>query len=128
MRIVSTKQATQPKGHYSQAVVHNGVVYVSGQLATDLTDPDAPPGDMATQTRNVLGHVRKILEAAGSRLDLMLQATVFISDIDQWGAVNEAFGEILGDHRPTRAIIPVGTLPRGRLIEMQVIAALPEGA
>lgn len=128
MRTVSTEKATKPKGHYSQAVVHNGVVYVSGQLASDLTDPDSPPGDMAAQTRNVLGHVREILEAAGSGLNLMLQATVFISDISQWGAVNEAFADVLGEHRPARAVIPIGTLPKGRLIEMQVIAAVPEGA
>ena len=128
MLTISTEKATQPRGHYSQAVVHNGVVYVAGQLASDLTDPDAPPGDMAEQTRNVLQHVAEILEAAGSSLEQMLQATVFISDISQWSAVNEVFSEVLGEHRPARAVIPVGTLPRGRLIEVQVLAAVGEDA
>ena len=128
MRIVSTDKATQPRGHYSQAIVHNGVVYVAGQLASDLSNPSAPPGDVAEQTRNILGHVAEILEAAGSRLDLMLQATIFVSDMSQWNAVNKAFAEMLGDHRPARAVVPIADLPRGRLLEMQVMAALPEEA
>jgi len=128
MRTISTPHAPAPAGHYSQAVVHNGVVYVAGQLAKDPENPDAPPGGMGEQTRTVFANISKILEAAGSGLDRVLQATIFVSDLSQWAMVNEAFAEAFGEHRPARAVIPVGDLPRGRLVEVTVTAAVEEGS
>lgn len=124
MRKISTPDAPTPKGHYSQAIVHGGVVYVAGQLAIDPKDPDAEPGDAGAQTRLIFKNIAAILDAAGSSLDRLLQVTIYVTDVSAWDAVNEAFTEALGDHRPTRAIVPVGPLNRGRDVEVVAIAAI----
>jgi len=126
MKIISIPDAPQPKGHYSQAVVHNGIVYVAGQLAADPRNPDAPAGDVSAQTRRILKSIAAILESAGSGLDRVLQATIYLSDLKHWGDVNRVFAEAMGDHRPARAIVPVGTLPRGLDLEVTVMAAVRE--
>ena len=126
MRIVETPHAPRPAGHYSQAVIHGGTVYVAGQLPIDPADREAPPGDAATQARQALENVRGILEAAGSGLDRVLQMTVYVSDITHWGEVNRVYAEMMGEHRPARAVVPVRDLHYGYLVEIQAIAALRE--
>jgi len=126
MRIVHTDHAPRPGGHYSQAVVHHDTVYVAGQLPIDPADPKAPPGDAATQTRRTLENVRAILEAAGSGLDHVLQMTVYVSDISHWGEVNRVYAEVMGEHRPARAVVPTRDLHHGYLVEIQAVAALCE--
>lgn len=126
MRTVATPLAPAPGGHYSQAVVHNGTVYVAGQLPINPVSPKAPPGDTAAQTRQALENVRVILEAAGSGLDQVIQMTVYVSDISHWAEVNQVYTEVMGDHRPARAVVPVRDLHFGYLIEIQAIAALRE--
>ena len=124
MRPVETSNAPRPAGHYSQAVVHDDVVYVAGQLPIDPEDPAAPPGDAAQQARRALTNVARILEAAGSGLDQLLQVTIYISDVAHWGEVNQVYAEMLGAHRPARAVVPVGELHYGYLVEIQAIAAV----
>lgn len=126
MRVIQTDRAPRPGGHYSQAIVHQGTVYVAGQLPFDPADPKAPPGDAAAQTRRALENVRAILEAAGSGLDLTLQMTVYVSDIAHWGEVNRVYTEMLGDHKPARAVVPTRDLHYGYLVEIQAIAAVRE--
>jgi 2-iminobutanoate/2-iminopropanoate deaminase len=113
-----------PAGHYSQAVVHGDTVYVAGQLPIDPGNPEAVPGDAAAQTRQALTNVSRILEAAGSGLDRVLQMTVYVSDVSLWGEVNRAYSEVMGDHRPARAVVPVSELHHGYLVEIQAIAAV----
>ena len=126
MKPVTTDAAPTPRGHYSQAVVHGDTAYVSGQLAIDPDAPDAPPpDDLGAQTRLALGNVDAILRAAGSGLDRALMVTIFISDESGWPAVNAAYADVLGDHRPARAVLPVGRLPRGFLVEITAVAAVP---
>lgn len=126
MRIVQTDLAPRAGGHYSQAVVHNGTVYVAGQLPIDPADPKAPPGDAAAQARRALENVSAILEAAGSGLDRVVQMTVYVSDISHWGEVNRVYAEVMGEHRPARALVPTRDLHYGYLVEIQAIAALRE--
>ncbi len=128
MQFVETPQAPRPGGHYSQATIHNGTVYVAGQLPIDPEHPDAPPGDAAEQTRRALRNVGAILDAAGSGLDQVLQMTIYVSDVSYWGEVNHVYGEVMGEHRPARAVVPVPNLHYGYLIEIQAVAALDEGA
>lgn len=119
METIHTPHAPQPAGHYSQGVVHNGVVYVAGQLPFDPERPNAPLGNVEEQTLRTLRNVEAVLLAAGSGLDRLLEVTVYVTDLSHWGAINEVYAGVLGAHRPARAVVPVGPLKRGALLEIQ---------
>jgi 2-iminobutanoate/2-iminopropanoate deaminase len=127
MHFVETLEAPRPAGHYSQGVVHDGLVFVAGQLPINPAAPDAPPGDPESQVRRALRNVAAVLEAAGSGLPHLLQVTIFVTDPSLWGEVNRVYAEMLGDHRPARAIIPCGELKRGYVVEITATAAVPRG-
>lgn len=124
MNFISTPNAPTPAGHYSQAVVHGGLIFVSGQLPIDPSDPSRPPGSIEEQTGRALANVSAILTAAGTTLDHVVQMTIYVSDGALWGKVNAVYARIMGDHRPARAIVPTSELHHGMLIEIQAIAAL----
>ncbi len=123
MRMISTPEAPTPAGHYSQAVVHGGLVYVSGQLPLDpATGKLVGPGDIEVQTTRVFRNIEAILRAAGSRLDRVLSLTVYVTDCALWGPVNGVCERMFGPHRPARAVVPVPELRHGCLIEVQAVA------
>ncbi|MGH9969322.1 MAG: RidA family protein [Pyrinomonadaceae bacterium] len=122
IRRIDTPNAPSPRGHYSQAIVHNGLVFVSGQLSIDAAG-EKKPGSIEEQTEQALKNVAEILKAADSDLSRVLKMTVYVSDIKSWGAVNEVYKRIMGEHRPARAVIPTGELHSGFLIEIEAIAA-----
>lgn len=124
MKTVSTDAAPPPAGHYSQAVVHDGLVYVSGQIPIDAEGRVLGDEPIEAQVETVLGNIRTILQAAGSDLDRTLQMTVYVTDIANWGRVNETYTRALGSHRPARAIVPVRDLHHGIGVEIQAIAAV----
>lgn len=124
MKFISTPNAPTPAGHYSQAVVHGGLVFVAGQLPIDPADASCPPGTIEDQTSRALANVAAILDAAGSGLDRVLQMTIYVSDVSLWGKVNAVYSRVMGDHRPARAVVPAGELKHGMLIEIQAIAAI----
>lgn len=124
MNVVSTPKAPKPAGHYSQAVIHHGVVYVAGQLGYNPADPQAGPGSIEEQTEQTLRNIEAILQAAGSGLQQVLQATVYVTDMALWGRVNDVYARVMGDHRPARAVVPVKELRRGFQVEIQAIAAV----
>ena len=126
MRTIETPRAPLPAGHYSQAVVHGGLVWVAGQLPHDPADPGRAPGDAEAQTERALRNVEEILEAAGSGLDRLLSVTVYVADVALWPRVNAAYARVLGPHRPARAVVPVKELHHGFLVEVQAVAALRE--
>jgi len=121
---VSTDRAAPAGGHYSQGIVHNGLVYVSGQLPFRPGDADHVLGSVAQQAEQALNNVAAILEAGGSALSRTLQMTIYISDVGDWTAVNEVYARMLGDHRPARAVVPVSPLHYGAAIEIQAIGAV----
>ena len=113
-----------PKGHYSQGIVHNNLVYVSGQLPMNLATGEVENGSIEIQTELALLNVESVLLAAGSDLNQVLQMTIYISDMELWDRVNRVYARILGEHRPARAIVPVKDLHFGVKIEIQAIAAV----
>ncbi len=124
MNPITTSAAPTPAGHYSQGIVHNGLVYVAGQLPLDpATGRVVGAGDIAAQTERVLLNVEAVLRAADSGLDRLLSVTVFVTGRDHWAGVNAVFARMLGDHRPARAIVPVPELKSGCMLEVQAIAA-----
>ena len=126
MKIVSTDSAPAPAGHYSQAVIHGGLVFVAGQLPKDAETGEIGSGSIVEQTRLVLVNLSRILEAAGSDLEHVLKVTVYVPDISMWGSVNAIYAEFFGDHKPARVVVPTRDLHHGCLIEIDAIAALPE--
>lgn len=124
LRTIATADAPEPAGHYSQAVVHGDVVYVAGQLPIDPASADRTPGSIVQQTEQVLRNVEAVLLAAGSRLDHVLQMTVYVSDIAHWARVNAVYAKVMGAHRPARAVVPVPELHHGYAVEIQAIAAV----
>lgn len=129
MQRVSTGNAPAPAGHYSQAIVHGGLVYVAGQLPIDPVRgrQPGPHGSIAEQTERALRNVEAILVAAGSGLNRLLQVTIYVSDMEHWGEVNEAYARVLGEHRPARAVVPVKELHHGYGVEVQAVACEGEG-
>jgi reactive intermediate/imine deaminase len=126
MQSVETPNAPAAAGHYSQAIVHGGVVYVAGQLPIDPQDRSRAVGSIEEQTERTLRNVEAILVAAGSGLDRVLQMTIYVSDIELWAGVNVAYARVMGAHRPARAVVPVKELHYGYQIEIQAIAATRE--
>lgn len=123
---ISTRNAPTPAGHYSQATVYNGLVFVAGQLSIDPATGAHLTGTIEEQTEIALNNVLAILQAAGSDWSRVLKMTVYVADIELWDAVNKVYGRILGEHRPARAVIPTGALHHGFLIEIDAVAATDE--
>jgi len=120
---VSTPNAPTPAGHYSQAVVYKGLIFVAGQLAIDPETGARLTGSIEEQTEQCLKNIGQILKAAGSDLTRVLKMTVYISDIELWSAVNAVYARVMGDHRPARAVVPVKELHYGFKIEIEAVAA-----
>ncbi len=123
MNILQPADQPKPKGHYSPGIEQNGFVFVSGQLPMSLDKREPFTGDIGEQTELALRNVEAVLKEAGCGLRDVVQFTIYVSDMELWGVVNEAYARVLGDHRPARAIIPVKDLHFGTKIEIQAIAA-----
>jgi len=121
---ISTANAPPPAGHYAQAIVHGGLVYVSGQLPIDADTGEKCSGPIEKQTKLALDNLAAILEAAGSGVDRVLKTTVYISDISLWAQVNDVYSRFFGPHRPARAVVPCRDLHFGLKVEIEAIAAL----
>lgn len=134
-RAVRTAEAPAPAGAYSQAIVHAGIVYVSGQLPIDPArgpiKPGEAPGSIAQQTRRVLENLHAVLRAAGSSPARVLRATVYVAGVEHWGEVNRVYGEFFAAHGatpPARSVVPTGPLHYGYAVEIDAIAAIEDGA
>lgn len=126
MKLINDASLPVPPGHYSPAVVHSGLVFVSGQLARVPGQPNIVPATIEAQTRQCLLNAEAILLAAGSRRDLVLKSTIYISGIEHWSAVNAEYAAFFGAHKPARAIIPVAAFRDGFLVEIEMVAALSD--
>jgi 2-iminobutanoate/2-iminopropanoate deaminase len=121
--IINTKQAPAAIGPYSQAVVATrGFVYTAGQIAIDPSTGNIVPGGIAEQTEQVLKNIKAILEAAGSDLQHIMKTTVFMTDLTEFGAMNEAYARFFPDAPPARSTVGVSRLPRDARVEIEAIA------
>ncbi|ARF14235.1 RidA family protein [Sporosarcina ureae] len=121
MEYVKTEQAPQAIGPYSQAVKVNGVVYTSGQIPLTLAG-EVIGGGIEEQTNQVLRNLSKVLEEAGSSLQKVIKTTVFIQDMNEFGALNAIYEEYFGEHKPARSTVEVARLPKDVRVEIEAIA------
>lgn len=124
MKIVTTPNAPAAIGPYSQAVIHGNTVYCSGQISL-TADGQGPVGDtVEEQTIQVMKNVEAVLQAAGTELAKVVKTTIFLTDMNDFAAVNKVYGEAFGEHRPARSTVAVLGLPKGVKVEIEVIASL----
>jgi 2-iminobutanoate/2-iminopropanoate deaminase len=121
---IHTTAAPEPGGHYSQAIISNNLVFISGQIPVVPGTGEKITGSIREQTLQVLKNIKAITEAAGSDISKIVKVTVYISDIELWGEVNSVYSVFFKDHKPARAIVPVKDLHYGFKIEMEAIAVI----
>lgn len=121
---VATQNVCHPMGHYSQATVHRGIVYVSGQLALRPDGSHMEDRPLEEQVRQALSNVLAIVQAAGGSAGSILKVTLYLVNVENWPVVNNIYKEFFGDHRPARSVVPVPALHYGYLIEIDAIAAV----
>lgn len=121
MKIIQNENMPKSKGHYSQCIESNGLLFISGQLPIDPVTQEIPV-KIEQQTYIVLQKLKVILESACSSINKVVQVRIYISDIELWDNVNKVYSEFFGEHKPVRCVIPVGKLHYGALIEAEAVA------
>ena len=124
MKIIETKNAPGAVGAYSQGIVSNGFVYSSGQLPLVPETGELISDDVKKATRQSLENVKAIVEAGGSSVEKIVKVNIFLDDVNDFAAVNEAYAEFFGDHKPARSAVQVAALPKVAIIEIEAIAEL----
>lgn len=125
MRTHHSDDAPAAIGPYSQAVEIDGWLYTSGQVGLDPATGEIVPGGFEAQARRVLANLEAVLGAAGCAWSDVVKATVYIADLADFGALNELYGQAMGDHRPARSTVQVAGLPKGALVEVDLVARIP---
>ena len=123
--IVQTDQAPAAIGPYSQGVVANGFLYTAGQIALDPGSGQVVAGDVVAQAEQVFRNLSAILGTTGSRWHDVVKATVYLMDMRDFPKVNEVYARVMGDARPARSTVQVAGLPRGVLVEIDLVALVP---
>jgi 2-iminobutanoate/2-iminopropanoate deaminase len=121
--VVLTDRGPKPIGPYSQAIRTNGFLYVSGQVALDPKTGEFVGADIRQQTERTLENIKGILEAAGSNIHHVVKTTVFLKDMNDFAAMNEAYAKFFTLAPPARSTVQVARLPKDALVEIEVIAA-----
>lgn len=121
MKYVATEQAPKAIGPYAQAVAVNGFIYTSGQIPLQ-PNGELVEGTIVEQTDQVFVNLKAVLEEAGSSLEKVVKATVFIKDMDEFAALNEVYAKHFGSHTPARSTVEVARLPKDVKVEIEVIA------
>ena len=123
MKVINTNKAPKAIGPYSQAIEANGLVITSGQLPIDPATGEFVPGGIKEQTRQSLTNAKAMLEEAGISMANVMKTTVFLSDMNNFAAMNEVYAEFFSEPFPARSAIAVKTLPKNALVEVECIAA-----
>ncbi len=123
MKAVQTNKAPAAIGPYSQAIVVNGMVYTSGQIAlTPDGDDEFLKASVGVQAVTVLENLKAVLEEAGSSLDDVIKTTIFLADMNDFATVNMVYEKVFGTHKPARSTVAVKTLPKNALVEIDAVA------
>jgi 2-iminobutanoate/2-iminopropanoate deaminase len=122
MKAIATDAAPKAIGPYSQAIATGELIFCAGQVALDPASGDSVAGDVTVQTERVLDNLSAVLAAAGSDLRHVVKTTVYLIDFSDFAAMNEAYANRFGDHRPARATVGVSALPKGLRVEIECVA------
>lgn len=120
--VISTTNAPKAIGPYEQAIKVGEFVYASGQIPLDPKTGNVVEGDIKIQTHRAIENLKAVLEAAGTSLDRIVKTTVFLKNIGDFAAMNDVYAEYLGTAKPARSTVAVADLPRGALVEIDLIA------
>ncbi len=120
-----TDSAPRAIGPYSQAVAVDGWLYTSGQIALDPATGEIVAGGFEAQARRVLDNLREVLRSAGCGFEDVVRATVYVVDLADFPRLNALYAEAMGDHRPARSTVQVAALPKGALVEIDLVARMP---
>ena len=123
MEYISTHKAPPPAGHYSQALSHNGLCFISGILPVAIEAPHIRAQSFEAQSGLVLAHARAILAKAGLTPQDVVQARIYVTSVENWGVFDAKYAAFMGEHKPARAIVPVPELHHGFDIEIELIAS-----
>ncbi len=122
LQVISTDKAPKAVGPYSQAVIANGFIFVSGQIAIDPATQQLSTGNTAEQTRQVLKNLSAVLESVGSNLNAVVKTTVFLKDLKDFDVMNQTYAEFFAETKPARATVEVARLPKDVSVEIEAIA------
>ncbi len=122
MEIIASDKAPKAIGPYSQAIRSGKIIYTSGQIALDPATGNLVDGDFAAQVRRVFENLKAVLTAGGTNFGSVVKATVYLTDLANFGTLNEIYASYFGDTKPARTTVGVGQLPRGALVEIDLIA------
>lgn len=125
LKIVHTDKAPAAIGPYSQGIVANGFLFTAGQIAIDPVTGHVVTGNVAAQTERVMQNLAAVLATVGASWKDVVKTTVYLHDMNEFPAVNEVYGKALGDARPARSTVQVSALPRGVLVEIDAVVAIP---
>jgi 2-iminobutanoate/2-iminopropanoate deaminase len=125
IRTIHTDRAPAAIGPYSQATVANGFLFTAGQIALDPVTTQVIQGDVVAQTEQVLNNLGAVLASAGATWSDVVKTTVFLMDMRDFPRMNEVYARVMGDARPARSTVQVSGLPRGVLVEIDLVAAVP---
>jgi 2-iminobutanoate/2-iminopropanoate deaminase len=125
MDFLHTDHAPQAIGPYSQAIVVDGWLYTSGQIGLDPASGEMVEGGFEAQAKRVLENLRGVLTAAGCGFGNVVRATVYVTSLGDFPTLNALYAEAMGGHRPARSTVQVAALPKGALVEIDLVAKLP---
>lgn len=126
MNYIDKVDGLKSNGHYSLAVIHNDLVFISGQLSINPDTGEKKFGSIEEETLQALRNLERILEEAGSGKNEVLKTTVYIPDMSLWEQVNSVYSNFFGDHKPARSVVPTKNLHYGFKIEIEAIACIKQ--
>lgn len=126
MKRIETEYSVRDGGHYTPGIVHNGTLYVSGQLSIDPITGQIPEGGIKAETAQALKNLDLVLTTAGVTRNDVISVHVYLPDVKYWGDMNEVYSAFFGEHKPARIVVPANNLYAGCLVEIEAIAAVKE--